>query len=510
MLFKSTPIVAAAALALALAGCSGSPSGGPQQASKNLTLGNVSTPTTFDASNTRWANDSIYLQAVYDTLVKIAPNGTDVQPSLATKWSYNADETVLTMTLRSDVKFTDGTPFTADVAAQNLLRYKQGTGSLAVLLTDVTDAKATDATTLVITLKQADPALLVVLGQAPGLEESPKAFGSATAKTVPVGSGPYTLNSSQTVVGSSYVFDRNPNYWDSSSVHYDSITVKVYNDPTSLLNALRGKQLDAAAVTDNTTIDQIKAAGYTVNSQELNFSGLMLLDRDGKLNPALANVKVRQAINYAIDANAMLKAVDKGYGTLTEQVFRPGSRGYDKSLDSTYNYDPSKARQLLAEAGYPNGFTLSLPTSSVISQSLWPLLQQQLQDVGIKVNLTDVGAAPNYISALLGQKYPAAFFPLRRDPSDWLNIQNLISPSAVWNPMKHSDPKVNSLISTIQTTTGDTQAAVLKQLNQYIVQQAWFDVWYAPTLNYVTNSTTSATINNGNAYPYLWDIKPKA
>lgn len=507
MRLKKAGLSAAVVLGLALAGCSGQ-SNGAAQAQKSLTLGNVLAPATFEARNANWGNQSVYFQAVYDALLKIAPSGHDVQPSLATSWSYNADKTVLTMKLRSDVKFTDGTPFTADLAAQNLLRFRNGTSPQRSKISDVVSATAPDATTLVITLKQPNPAFLIYLGQAAGLEESPAEFGKPDAQTNPVGSGPYTLNKSKTVVGTSYVFDKNPKYWDAKDVHYDTVTVNVYTDSTSELNALRGKQLNGASVNDPTIVSQVQGAGFTANGQNLNFAGLLLFDRAGKTNPALGDVRVRQAINYAIDGDAMLKTVAQGRGISTRQVFPESSPAYEASLNSVYKYDPAKAKQLLAEAGYASGLTLTIPTSPGYSKSLWPLLQQQLENVGINVKFVDTGQ--NLISDLQSQKYGLSYFTLQRDANDWMLISNMIAPNATWNTFKYSDATVTALMKTIQTSTGDAQNAALKKLNEYIVQQAWFDPWYSQTNYFATDGKTSVVLNQGNVWPNLWDITPKA
>lgn len=508
MRLKKAALSAAVVLGLALAGCSGGSGSGSSQAPKNLALGNVLAPATFEARNANWGNQSVYFQAVYDSLLKIAPSGHDVQPSLATSWSYNADKTVLTMKLRSDVTFSDGTPFTADIAAQNLLRFRDGTSPQKSKVSDIVSATAPDKTTLVITLKQANPAFLIYLGQAAGLEESPAEFGKPDAQTNPVGSGPYILDKSGSVVGTSYKFTKNPKYWDAKMVRYDTLTINVYTDSTSELNALRGKQLNAAALNDPTIVSQVQGAGFTANGQNLNFAGLLLFDRSGKTNPALGNVKVRQAINYAIDADAMLKAVAQGRGVATRQVFPESSPAYEDSLNSVYKFDPAKAKQLLAEAGYANGLELTIPTSPGFPKSLWPLLQQQLQNVGIAVKFVDTGQ--NLISDLQGQKYGLSYFTLQRDANDWMLISNMIAPNATWNTFKYADPKVSALMKTIQTSTGDAQNAALKQLNEYIVQQAWFDPWYSQTNYFATDGKTSVTLNQGNAWPNLWDITPKA
>ena len=507
-LLKAAAAVLAAA-SLALTGCGGGPGGGGGSAqSKELVLGSVLAPATFEARNLNWGNQSIFFQAVYDGLLRPAPNGKDVEPHLATEWEYNEDKTVLTMKLRDDVTFTDGTKFTAEVAAQNLLRFRDGTSPQKSKISDLADATAKDATTLEIKLKQANPAFLIYLAQAAGLMESPAAFEKPDVKTNPVGSGPYILNTGQTVVGTSYKFDKNPNYWNAESAKYDSLTVKVFTDSTSLLNALRGKQLDAATIQDVSIAPQVEGAGFTTHGQNLNFAGFIIFDRAGKSNPALGNVKVRQAINHAVDTAAMMKVVALDRGIPTRQVFREESPAYDEKHNERYPFDPAKAKQLLAEAGYPDGFELAIPTSPGFPKQMWPLLQQQLGDVGIKVSFTDVGQ--NLIADLQGQKYGLSYFTLQRDANEWQLISNMLAPNATWNTFKYEDPKVSQLIETVRTAEGGERDEALKELNEYIVEQAWFAPWYSQTNFFATDAQTQVELNQGNVYPNLWNITPKS
>jgi peptide/nickel transport system substrate-binding protein len=501
-------VAAAAALLLATAGCGGGSSsgGGSGSASKTLTLGLITPATTFKAADILFANESPYGQAVYDTLLKADPQG-NVGPSLATEWKYNADKTVLDMTLRSDVQFTDRTKFNADAAVQNLLRFQKGNSPNKNLLSSLKEAKAVDATHLKVTLKDPDPGLLVALTRNPGMVESPANFDKPEEKTKPVGSGPYILDSASTVVGSSYAFTKNPNYWNKADQHYDKLVMKVYNDPTAMLNAVKGKQINGAKLVNNDFVDQIKGTGYNLVQFELDWSGMLLLDRGGKLNPALKDVRVRQAINYAFDKQALVKALQKGYGTATTQIFPAKSGAYDPALDSKYAYDPAKAKQLLAEAGYPNGFELSMPTSARVGTTIWSLIAQQLKDVGITAKYTDAGN--NLIPDILAPKYPATWFQLQQD-TDWQVITFELLPDATWNPFKTNDPKVVELGNRVRDakTEADSTAAA-KELNAYIVDQAWFAPWYRIKSHYATDQNTTVVAQRGNAYPYLWNFQPK-
>ncbi|WP_260300658.1 ABC transporter substrate-binding protein [Rathayibacter sp. PhB152] len=473
--------------------------------SSTLTLGLLGPATTFAAADASWANETPYLQAVYDTVLRAEPDGT-VIPGLATAWSYNEDNTTLTLTLRDDVTFTDGTAMTAEVVGQNLLRFRDGTSPNSSRLSSVQDVSAVDDTTLDVTLSQPDPALLGYLTQNAGLVESPSAFDAADAQTKPVGSGPYVLDDAATVVGSSYVFTKNPDYWDPESVHYDTLHLNVYTDPIALLSAIKGGQVNASQTLDDKTLPEIEAAGFTLNTLELDWTGLILFDRAGAQTPALADVRVRQAINYAFDKEALLKTVGQGRGTVTSQVFPENSAGFVPELEDAYPYDPAKAKELLAEAGYSDGLTISMPSTAALGTSLWTLIEQQLKDVGITVQNTDTGN--NFVADLLAAKYSASWMRLQQDP-DWALINFQLAPDAAWNPFKYDDPAADALIETIRTASGDDYDTALQELNTYVVNQAWFAPWYRPQSIFVTDAATTVEVQAGNSYPSLWNIQPK-
>jgi len=472
-----------------------------------LTLGLAVPNSTFAAQNAQWANESPYMQAVYDTLLKADPKG-DIQPNLATKWEYNSDNTVLTLTLRDDVKFTDGTKFNADAAAQNLIRFRDGTSPNKANLVNLADAKATDDTHLELTLKQPDPAMLTYLTQNSGLQESPKAFTASNVATVPVGSGPYTLDTGATVSGSSYVFDKNPKYWNADDQHYDKIVMNVYSDPTATLNAIQGGQVNVSSLSDNTAIPQIESAGFKAVGQELDWQGLLLSDREGKLTPALKEVKVRQAINYALDRPAILKALGAGYGTVTEQVFPTYSPSFDAALDKTYSYDLAKAKKLMSDAGYGSGFTLSMPRVNLLPAASFTLIADQLSKIGITVQYKDEQIA-DYISKILGQQYSASIFQLQQDPTDWQLSQFQIAAAAPWNTFHIADPTVEGLISQIQTGDESTATKAGKELNKYVVDNAWFAPFFRGQNTKVVDANTTIQMQAGNTWPYLWNIQPK-
>ncbi len=507
---KSARLAAAGlAMAMALSACGGSDSdgaaGGEGGSGGTLTLGSIVAPPSLAAAESTWANGSPYVQAVYDSLLRQAPDGS-VEPWLATDWSYDEARTVLTMTLRDDVTFTDGTPFTADVAAQNILRFRDGTSAQASKLANVADASAVDDTTLQVTLSSPDPALLVHLAQVAGAQASPASFDAPDAATKPIGSGPYVLDTDRTVVGSTYVFTKNDDYWAPDEQHYDELVINVYTTAQTQVNAIQGGQVDATNLIENQSAPQIEGAGYTIQTVELNWAGLLLFDRAGQLNPALGDVRVRQAIAHAIDREALLEGAG-GLGTVTGQVFGEASEAYDPDLDDVYDYDPDAARELLSDAGYPDGITLEMPFFDIGLDPVFDLTAQYLADVGITVNYTTIALADAF-TQVLGARYPATLFQLAQDTTAWQTAQVSIAQGSTFNVFHQPDETVAGLLDTIQTGTEDEAATAARELNEYVVDQAWFVPFYRAQAGFASAPDTDVVLQIDNAYPLLQNITP--
>jgi peptide/nickel transport system substrate-binding protein len=503
--WRTATAAVAITAALALTSCAADATGSGGEGGGQLTLGAILAPTTFDPAGSEWGNRSPYYQAVFDTLLLATPEGT-IEPWLATEWSYDETNTVLTLTLRDDVTFSDGSTLTGDVVKQNLERFKDGTSPDAGYFAGISSVEAPDETTVVITLAAPDPAMLNYLTRDPGLIGSAENFDSEDIATNPIGSGPYILDTGATVTGTSYVYTKNPDYWNPDVQYYDGLTINVLADPTAGLNAIKAGEANGVRLATNDNLAEVEGAGWTVNSNELDFQGILLLDRAGTTNPALADVRVRQAINYAFDRPALKKALQNDLGSVTTQVFPESSDAYDPELDDYYSYDPDKAKDLLAEAGYGDGLTIPMPSSTLLGEATYTLIAQQLADVGITAEYTDPGN--NFIADLLAPKFPASFMALEQNP-DWQLIQFMIAPNAVFNPFHYEDPKVDEYIEQIQNGDEATQASVAKELNTYIVEQAWFAPFYRVQGSFATDAATSAEMLPTNAYPAIYDIQPK-
>lgn len=508
---RSSAIALAVAAAAVLSGCAAGAgqdtSDGGAEGGGKLTLVATLSPTSLDAAASTGGNAAPFYQAVYDSLLRAMPDGS-IEPFLATEWVYNDDNTELTLTLRDDVTFSDGSPMTSADVKISLERFKAGTAPGASWLSNVETIEAPDDTTVVLGLSAPDPGLLSYLSRDAGLVESGDVAESdaESLATNPIGSGPYILDTDATVTGTSYVYTKNEDYWNPDVQHYDELVINVIPDATAALNAIKSGEANGVRLANNKNLAEVEAAGWTVNAGEINVFGLLLLDRAGTINPALGDVKVRQAINHAFDREALLTALQNDAGVTTDQTFPERSAGYDEALEGMYDYDPDAAKELLAEAGYADGFTLEMPSTASVGTTTYNLITQQLADIGITAKFTDVGN--NYVSDILAAKYAAAWIGLEQG-ADWQLAQFMLAPNAVWNPFKYQDATVDELLQKMQFGDQAAQDEAAAELNEYVTEQAWFAWWYRPQNSFATDANTTVEMNPINIYPSIYDFQPK-
>lgn len=494
-----------AAAALALTGCAGaapadSSSGAP--AATTLTIGSLADIKSFDPAQAHLGHQMPIYQASYDTLILRSPEG-ELEPMLATAWEYNEDQTVLTLTLRDDVTFSDGTAFDATAAKANLDHFLTANGPDAAQASSIASVDVVDATHLTITLKAADPAMTYYLSQAAGLMGSPAALGTPEITTDPVGSGPYILDEAKSVPGSQFTFTANPDYWNPDLQKYGTVVFKVLLDITARTNAVVSGQVDATLL-DAKTGKQADGAGLQLVEYPVDWMGLYLFDRDGAIQPALADVRVRQALNFAFDRETMLEQLALGAGATTEQVFGKSTDAYDEKLNELYPYDPAKAKSLLAEAGYADGFTLTLPALPG-TESIMAVVVQQLADIGVTVQQEAVPQA-NYVADISGGKYAAAWFQtFQGEP--WVAIKQMIAPNAGYNPFKTTTPELQAMLDEVQAG-GDESGALAAQVNEYVTENAWFVPFFTPNMMFYTNDKVTVVPQIQQAVPNLYNYTP--
>jgi peptide/nickel transport system substrate-binding protein len=500
---RCSAVLAAAALVVGVGACSGA-GAGSSTAAKTLTIANVLDNNSFDPTQLNIGNQMQYWSPVFDTLL-LRDKDNKLQPSLATSWKYDAARTVLNLKLKSGVKFTDGTPFDAEAVKANMVNLAAGTGQNSYMTRSIGSYQIVSPTELNLKLKTPDPGLIDYLASVGGVMASPKSLKASTVATVPVGSGPYVLDKAGTVAGSTYTYTRNPDYWNAGAFPYDKVVIKPMTDLTARLNALKAGQVNAT-ITDTNSLADAKRSGLTVNTTPVNWVGLLLMDRDGKLVPAMKDLRVRQAINFAFDREAILKNVSHSEGSLTTQIFNAAGDGYDKSLDGQYTYDVAKAKQLLSDAGYPNGFTITMPESPGFAQYN-AIIGQQLNAVGITVKWIKVPANA-VIPEILSGKYPVAFMTLGSQ-SAWQDIQKAVTRKAPWNPLKAGDPALDKLLAVAQTASEAELPAAMKAISKWLVDNAWFSPWYRENSVYLSDARTAVAMQAYNVAPPVSAFSPK-
>lgn len=507
------PIAVSAALAglLAIAACSSgatqSQAGGA--AGDTLTVVTVASPTSLDPGKAV-QNDAWFDQLAYEPLIVRRSDGS-FQPGLATSWSYQGtDNKTFVLHLRPGVKFSDGSALTARAVVDDFNYVEKGHGQLAPFLAG-DKFTATDPHTVTITTATPNPNFPVLLTQdyiiggiiSPKGLASPSQLGTHTS-----GAGPYMLDASQTVTGDHYTYVPNPNYYDPNSVHWHKVVLKVITNPQSVLNALRSGQAQVA-VGDPSTLSAARRDGLTVASAPLLWNGVTLADRGGTVARPLADVRVRQALNYATDRNVIASALFTGNGKPVNQVTVPGGYGYDPAMAKAYSYDPNKARQLLAQAGYPNGFSMKLVTAEFQQMNLLAqALQQQWKKVGVRLQITDDANPNQYVSDAFSGKFPAFSTAFGQLPL-WMEGPALFLPTASYNPFHTKDTALQTLYDQSSTASGPAKNGLDRRIVDYLAQQAWFVPVVSTGLPYYATKTVTGVATSVNApLLSLYEVRP--
>jgi peptide/nickel transport system substrate-binding protein len=508
-LSAAAALLIAAAAATACAGQSATGTTSGSSGGGTLTLAMASAPATLDPGGFNTATEWFW-DLAYETPVVYNPQG-QATPGLATKWAYvGTGNKVFDLTLRSGIKFSDGTPLTAQ-AVKDSIEYAAafpGGGAAARWKTGKT-ITVTGPLTLRITSAKPDPEIARELDQdlAGAFVVSPKALKDPSALgTSTDGTGPYILQQKSSVVGNYYTYTANPNYWDKSAQYYKTVVIKVIPTQNSILDALKTGQIDAAPG-DYTTASAAKSAGLQVTDVDSEFLGLVLADRNGTLNKALADVRVRQAINYAIDRETITKALFGSYAVPTESIVYPTS---SSQKGTVYTYDPAKAKQLLAAAGYSHGLTLKTLTTTYNGQNeITQAIAADLAKVGITLDLTTDSTQAQYLSDVEAAKYPVFSIGFGVLPLYLEGPQLYLHTAGTWNPFDSNDSTLTSLYDQAAATTGTQQDTYNQELVKEMTEQGWFALGtLAPRFYFATSAVTGIAPTQAEAQVDAAWIKP--
>jgi ABC-type transport system substrate-binding protein len=503
---RTSAAAVAAGMVVTMTACGGTSTPGSQPAASStaggtLTVAGELGPTTLNPETTNQALCD-HEELAYEPLIVRLENGS-LAPGLATSWHYaGPGNTTFVLNLRSGVKFSDGTTMTAQDVVNDFQYLLKAGGQMTPFFAGDSFA-VTGPMQVTITAKTPNPEFPFLLTQdynagdiiSPAGLKDTAALGTRT-----FGAGPYELDAAETVSGSTYTYTPNPYYYDKQLVHWNKVVIRVMGSAQAILDALKTGEVNLAQG-DASTLKAAQQAGLTVTQAPLLWEGVDLADRAGKMVKALASVQVRQALNYATDRTAIVNALFAGFGTPTEQVTVPGGYGYLASLNATYPYDPAKAKQLLAAAGYPHGFTMSMVTADYDEENLLAhALAQEWAQIGVTVHIIDDANPSAYEQAFASGTVPSFIATYGQQPIP-IEGPGLFLPSALFNPYHTASAALQGLYAEDITASGTAATALDQEVESYLVNNAWFVPvaatglpWYATTSITGTKVTTSAPL----------------
>ncbi len=487
-------LVAILCLVTILAACGGSTTT-PNQSKfgGNIKVGLDADVTTLDPLQSSSLYDRQVMLNIYDTLVRLDANNTIV-PDLATSWSYTSP-TQLVFTLRTDVKFQDGTPFNADAVVFNINRIlNTPTAPRYSEVSSVKSVTAVDASHVQFTLKKPFSPLLAALTDRAGMMLSPAVvakLGSGLANgPVNAGSGPFIFK--EWVKGDHLTVVKNPHYWmkdaqGNTLPYLQSIRYVPITNESVMYSNLETNNINVAEDLGPTEVAAAKSNASLVYKQEpgLSFFGFMLNTKAAPFN----NVHIRQAIEWGVNRPEIVTTVLKGIGVVAQGPLSPVSWAYSSSI-APYSYNINNAKSELAQGGKASGvsFTLLITSGSPLNAQEAQFIQSELQPAGITVNikqetfttLLNDTSTFNFQAALEG-------WSGRPDPDG--NMYSWFHTGGGFNNMQYSNPQVDSLLEAARASSDQTQrTSDYQQAEQMILQDASYVF-----INYGVNVQATAT-----------------
>jgi peptide/nickel transport system substrate-binding protein len=437
---------AAAASLLAVSACSGGGSGSSSET--YLRYGHdlsAQFTNTFDVSKSKGDCDQLPMAFIYDNLLTLNRANNELQPSLADSWTVEGtDKRTITLKLHPGVKFTDGTPVDADAVKKGL--EKNNTNDQLTSLDSIKTIDVVDPSTVRLNLKddQSTPLLYALASSRDGMIMSPKSF--ATAGTKPVGSGPFEFESFEP--GKEIRLKKNPDYWRKGVYDFPGIAFTQVGTGPPAVTALRANNVDMIRF-EPESYDTLKSDSDVDVVVQPTAAYLQLQFRikykDPNKKSPFENKLVRQAVRYAINTAEINKLVQHDLGKIANQSLPSDSPGYNPDVANEYPYNPDKAKELLKEAGYPNGFTfeMAIPGPGIKNMAdQGQLIQDQLKKVGITAKIKPIPgsdiASTYYIGqegdAFAAERLRSTFYP-GQYYDQWGKFQFV----AIWNGAERAD-----------------------------------------------------------------------
>ncbi|SOB96661.1 ABC transporter substrate-binding protein [Stappia indica] len=436
------------------------------------------------------AIDEITYANIFEGLTRIDAEGA-VKPWLAKSWEISEDGLTYTFLLQEGVKFHDGTDFDANDAKFSLDRARGefSTNAQKPLFEGIGEVEVVDPTTLKVTLKKPNGAFLFNLGWGDAAMVAEETASSNTSK--PIGTGPFKLV--QWVQGDRIELAKNAEYWGEPA-QLDRATFRIIADPAAELAALMAGDIDAFPNFQATENLPMLAADPRFTVAVGSTEGETILAMNNKKGP-LADVRVRRAISHAVDRQAVIDGAMFGNGTPIGSHFAPHHPAY-VDLTDTYPLDLDKAKALLAEAGYADGFkaTLKLPPPTYARRG-GELIASDLKKIGIELEIVPLEWA-QWLSEVFKNKDFDFTIISHTEPMD-INIYGRKD-----YYFQYDSEAFDKVMAELETTTeeqarykllGDAQRIIAEDaVNVFLFQLAKAGVWSANLKGMWVNSPIQA------------------
>jgi ABC-type transport system substrate-binding protein len=473
----------------------------------SLTVGTIAEIDGFYPATNHWdTNGFLYANAIYDPLMAVAADGT-VKPYLAETMTPNATYDIWTMTLRSGIKFSDGSALTATVVQANFFALDASvlTGPALKQIASVT---TTDDLTVVYTLTAPNPTfpagLTTQVGYVVGEAMIQAAGSSSSAAPKPIGTGPFTY--SQWQPNDYFTAVRNPHYWRPGLPYLDSITFKPIPDTTQREATLRSGGVDMIESTDPGTINRFTNSGYQLVDSRTGVIGeptmaFIMLNTD--VSPT-NDIRVRQALAKGLDVAVIQKIFGGGFAKPINGIFLPDSPFYS---DTGYpTYDPSGAKTLVNEYKFEKGTpVVSLVTiPDPLEIKLVEILQQMWQKVGFKVNISEVEQATIIDDFVLGNFQAATSYQFGAVDPDlnyvWWSTTTLSPIGSIGlNFTRIDDPQIETNMLTGRHTADKAdRIAAYKAVNERLA----VDLPYLWIDQYLFSEVADSRVQNFDAWTF--------
>lgn len=402
---------------------------------------------------------------VFEGLVKPTSDG-EIVPAVASDVQKSEDGLTYTFTLRDGVTFHNGDPVEMEDVIYSIERRKNGEDTAAQLeaLSVIADMKSEDKT-LTITLSEPSNEFLAFLMNAYII---PADYDQQ--ETAPVGTGPYKFVSRS--VQDNLVLERFADYWGEGG-SIDKVTFKILEKAEALVTGLQSGALDVVAHMSSDQTAQLEEDEFTIEQGSMNLVQALYLNNAEK---PFDDVRVRQALCYAVDKQAVIDLAFDGFGIpLGTSMFPSFAKYYDESLTDYYTQDLEKAKELLAEAGYPDGFemTITVPSNYTPHVNTATVLVELLKEIGVQATVEPVDWN-TWLDEVYGQrKFQSTITGLTSDNMTARKLLERFGSEVGNNFTNYSNEEYDEILAKALTATDDEeQIALYKQLEKNLTENA--------------------------------------